>query len=174
MANGMGGNGNTNLGFKLAELGSVDLTALILTIQSLTVDGTTYKGNNEYTITLTGTGRFKGLLLLASDSKSTVRGDFTAPSGYSVMSCKGLGHNSATLRNAPATFKWKAPNANYGDLTISGIVVGESKTSWNILPALKMTSDPANPAPPSAGHFVKPTVAVSVSVVGIIGALMLF
>ncbi|EPZ35173.1 hypothetical protein O9G_004184 [Rozella allomycis CSF55] len=118
MSSGMGGS-NTALGFVLSA------------------DNSTYKASGTITLTLDGPSTYIGILLWSSSSFGNI-GTFTIPDQeHKNPTCDKssgvLTHTSNDPKTVPISFSWKAPNGNAGDITFKAAVVGQTRTSWQLL-----------------------------------------
>ena len=126
---GMGGEANQVLGW------------------SVEPDPPTYKPGEAMTIKLNGPGSFKGLLLYVTNSEKKHIGEWALDgvNGFKALDCEEgatVSHDGADEKDTKE-FKWTPPADATGDLTISGVIVTEEETTWQVLEAvIKGTGDP--------------------------------
>lgn len=82
--------------------------------------------SSSFTFTLSGTTKYKGLLIYTENGNSRV-GTFTVPTNFQSKTCGGNGtntltHTSNTEKSFPLTLSWK-PSGNEKNVTIKTVVV---------------------------------------------------
>jgi hypothetical protein len=120
------------------------------------------------TVTLSGSGTYEGLLLIAEEQGQRV-GSFTVPLGFLLMpGCPGspagtLSHSSSAAKALPATFTWTAP-ATMSSVTFRGIVA-RGLMQYEFLTAVTATA--TSPVPsltrPVLGALLLALVAVGIA-----------
>ncbi|KAI9205688.1 uncharacterized protein BJ171DRAFT_501184 [Polychytrium aggregatum] len=123
---------------------------------SLSASSGQYTPGSPITITVQGSGTFKGVLLYATLDDGTTRvGTWQIGSGFrSMPECTGsdptawLTHSTADIKNAGTTFTWNPPASVSGNIHFQGAIV-PGMPNFDIFTSIVLTPAAA-PAPASA------------------------